>query len=142
MVRFAPLWDDRDTCSGEDVVSLLLHQHRHVFNVATPQVQTVLHAFYLTGTNKTQFCQFFLILRKKEKKKKRAPTCCRSSTLGCTQVICTFWSTSSMFPFIRPTDSAFITSSSTCRRHTCKDSSLTLPDSVCVTKGIANRWPS
>lgn len=47
----------------------------------------------------------------------QAPTCCRSKTLGCTQVIWTFWSTSSMFPLIRPTDSAFITSSSTCRRN-------------------------
>lgn len=49
---------------------------------------------------------------------RRVPTCCRSRTLGCTQVICTFWSTSSMFPFIRPTESAFITSSSTCRTQT------------------------
>lgn len=46
------------------------------------------------------------------------PTCCTSSTLGCTHVICTFWSTSSMFPLIRPTDRAFITSSSTCRTQT------------------------
>ncbi|TNN49471.1 hypothetical protein EYF80_040312 [Liparis tanakae] len=37
----------------------------------------------------------------------------RLSTRGCTQVICTFWSTSSMFPLMRPTDRAFITSSST-----------------------------
>lgn len=45
---------------------------------------------------------------------KWGPTCCRSNTRGCTQVICTFWSTSSMLPLIRPTDRAFITRSSTC----------------------------
>lgn len=55
-------------------------------------------------------------------------TCCRSSTLGCTQVICTFWSTSSMFPLISPTDSAFITSSSTCRTAAVKQE--TAPGSV------------
>lgn len=48
-------------------------------------------------------------------------TCCRSSTRGCTQVICTFWSTSSMLPLISPTDRAFITSSSTCRTPTGVD---------------------
>lgn len=52
-------------------------------------------------------------------------TCCRSSTLGCTQVICTFWSTSSMLPLIRPTDRAFITKSSTCRRQTYRASDTT-----------------
>ena len=32
---------------GEDVVGLLLHQHGHVLDVFTPEVQTLLHALDL-----------------------------------------------------------------------------------------------
>lgn len=37
----------RSQVSGEDVVSLLLHQHRHVLHVSAPQVQPLLHPFDL-----------------------------------------------------------------------------------------------
>ena len=48
-------------------------------------------------------------------------TCCKSNTRGCTQVMWTRLSTSSILPFTSPTESAFITSNSTCaERGSCK----------------------
>lgn len=48
-------------------------------------------------------------------------TCCKSNTRGCTQVMWTLLSTSSILPFTSPTERAFITSNSTCaERGSCK----------------------
>ena len=43
----------RETPLGEDVVGLLLHQHGHVLDIATPEVQTLLHALNLKWRAKT-----------------------------------------------------------------------------------------
>lgn len=140
---------------GEDVVGLLLHQHGHVLNITTPQVQLLLHTFDLkqrpTGESQTGLCSpdevlptwsplactfrslihilwsHYIVADECNYFRtniKWELTCCRSSTRGCTQVICTFRSTSSMLPLIRPTDKAFMTRSSTCRKQRASETIL------------------
>lgn len=129
---------------GEDVMCLLLHQHRHVLHISAPGVQPLLHTFDLgaeatgtldwvhTGSLKHLLTDTVV-----------TPTCCRSRTRGCTQVICTFWSTSSMLPLTRPTDRAFITSSSTCRTtaDTVFSPSKSILDHWWKTFDIHEHWP-